>query len=1051
MKSWRAIVALLAVVALWTPAAVAQTATGSISGVVEDESKGAIPGASVVVTNVDTGIARTVTTDQGGRYHVPGLISGHYEVQAQLQGFQTAIRKGIQMTIGAEPVVDLVLQVGIVTETTIVTAQAPLVDVVSSTVSGLVDDKTIRDLPLNGRSFDQLITLQSAAPMINDRGRTSLTGQGNVFSVSGARTQSNQYLMDGTELVGAGSITTQPGGVLGKNMGVEAIQEFTVLTSNYSAAYGKRAGGVVNIATRSGTNQFHGSLFEFHRDDRLDARNFFDQDAPPPFERNQFGGALGGPIRKDQTFFFATYEALRETLGETFIAIVPDANARRGLLPDPANPGQFRNVGLNPSVAPYMAALFPAPNGRNFGDGTAESINSVTRTSRQDFGLVRVDHRLSDKDSLFGRYNISQAKLADPDTNSLFGSLDNNRDQLFTLEEKRAYSTFLNSARFGFTRARVFSDSLPLVDIDSSLHFLDGAKTIGPLSFSTNSVGGPLTTTGTGSSAERFFVVNQLDWQDQINYYRGAHSIQAGVQFQRIEHDENFQNSVRGSYEFTSLETFLRGVASRFRAPAPGGAGDAHKDYLMKYFSTYFQDDLKARHNLTVNLGLRYELMTAPVEQSGNRVSNYVADIVNGTRVLQTEPRLGSPFFKAHNHSVAPRVGFAWDATGNGSTAVRGGVGVFYDQIENEFRFFTANNAPYFGLTEVNNPPFPLGFASGTGAQRTPTPDSIDPNIEVPRRTQWNIGVQRQLTTNMALGANYVNSRGYNLMRVTDANTARPQILADGTKFYPAGAARKNPALGGNRYVSSDASSWYDGLQLEVNQRVTSGLRYKVSFTYAKSTDNASVVIAQHSLAGPATTMDPDDIDRDKGPSAFDVRRNFVANFTYDVPTGGLTGISKAVFGGWQLGGIVTLQDGTPFTALVGFSRSRDLARSLADRPNLAPGASANPVLGGPDRYFDPTVFVLPAIGTYGSLGRDTLVGPGIELFDMNLVRVVQLSGHNRCDIRLEVFNVFNHANFGIPDSTIFNSDGSIRGAAGRITTTSTTSRQVQLGVKYSF
>jgi hypothetical protein len=236
-----------------------------------------------------------------------------------------------------------------------------------------------------------------------------------------------------------------------------------------------------------------------------------------------------------------------------------------------------------------------------------------------------------------------------------------------------------------------------------------------------------------------------------------------------------------------------------------------------------------------------------------------------------------------------------------------------------------------------------------------------------------------------------------------------------------------------------------------VNQRVTSGLRYKVSFTYSKSTDNASVVIAQHSLAGPAVTMDPDDIDRDKGPSAFDVPRNFVANFTYDVPTGGSSGLAKTVLGGWQLGGIVTLQDGTPFTALVGFSRSRDLARSLADRPNLAPGASANPVLGGPNRYFDPTAFTLPPIGTYGNVGRNTLVGPGVELFDMSLVRIVPLSAHNRLDVRLEVFNVFNHANFGIPDNTVFNADGSIRGAAGRITTTSTTSRQVQLGVKYSF
>ena len=323
MQSSKRVLVLLGALLLGTPLLKAQTATGSISGAVQDESRAVVPNANVVITNVDTGVPRSLTTDGAGRYHAPGLLPGHYEVQAQAEGFQTAVRKGIQLTVGSELAINLSLQVGQVAQTTIVTAEAPLVETVTNTLSGLVDDRAIRDLPLNGRSFDQLISLQSAAPTIQARVRTSLTGSANVFSVSGARTQSNQYLMDGTEVVGAGSVTTQPGGVLGTNMGVEAIREFQVLTSNYSAAYGKRSGGVINIATRSGTNQIHGSAFEFHRNDNLDARNFFDVDPanplqrsdPPEFKRNQFGGALGGPLLRDMSFFFGTYEGLREALG----------------------------------------------------------------------------------------------------------------------------------------------------------------------------------------------------------------------------------------------------------------------------------------------------------------------------------------------------------------------------------------------------------------------------------------------------------------------------------------------------------------------------------------------------------------------------------------------------------------------------------------------------------------------------------------------------------------------------------------------------------------
>ncbi|OFW41329.1 MAG: hypothetical protein A3J28_05315 [Acidobacteria bacterium RIFCSPLOWO2_12_FULL_60_22] len=565
----------------------AQSSSGSIAGVVEDESGAVIPGATVTVTNVDTGISRAVTSDGAGRYRVPGIIPGHYEVQAEATGFQTEVRKGLQLTVGSDMAINLTLKVGQVTEKTVVTAEAPIVETTTSTMAGLVDDKTIRDLPLNGRSFDQLISLESSAPAYRLQRTNVANGMMDVFSVNGARTRANTFLMDGTELVGAGIATSGPGGVLGKNMGVDAVQEFKVLTGNYSAAYGKRAGGVINIATRSGTNQIHGSGFEFLRNDNLDARNFFDQTPQPPeFRRNQFGGAVGGPIRKDQAFYFGNFEGLREGLGLTNLAIVPDDNGRRGLLPDRNNPGQFVNVGVAPEVRPFFS-LFPPPNGRNFGDGTAESFSAPTQVSSQDFVLTRVDHKISDKDFLMGRYNFMRARRVSPEVNPYFGNFDSSHDNSISLEEKRIYATTLNSARFAFSRSRALNTSAPLIDVDPSLAFYPGAAAVGQISFTSATGASGLTAAGIGTSYDRHYIINQFEVSDQVFHQRGGHSLSMGVQVQKIQHNENYGSNKLGSFEFVDLASFLQGKARLFRSASPSGGGDATKAYRLTYFSTF--------------------------------------------------------------------------------------------------------------------------------------------------------------------------------------------------------------------------------------------------------------------------------------------------------------------------------------------------------------------------------------------------------------------------------------------------------------------------------
>lgn len=1047
---WVVGVSTLAIFLLAASFAWAQTATGSISGVVRDETGAVIPGANVTVTNVDTGISRSILSDSAGRYRVTSLIPSMYEVQAQVAGFETGVRRGIQLTVANDLEINMALRVGQVAQVAVVTAEAPLVQTLTGAVSGLVDDRAIRDLPLNGRSMDQLIALQSSAPKVYLRSGTRSAVGGDSYVVGGARDQSNQFIMDGTEMIGAGSRTLTPGGALGISMGVEAVREFVVFGSSYSAAYGKKGGAVINMATRSGTNLFHGSAFEFLRNDNLDARNFFDRGEPPEFRRNQFGGALGGPIRRDQTFFFGNYEGLREGLGLTQIDQVLDDNARQGLLPDRQNPGQFINVGVAPEIKPYLV-FFPRANARNFGDGTAEAILNPLRVSNQNFYLGRFDHRLSDKDSFFARYNYTNAEQFQTSDVLLFPQVNPSSAHVLTLEETRAYATTVNTIRFGFARATIFQDGRRTQPYDDSLVFIPGSPEVGELNFElgvTRGAPGALTSQGT-SQTKRFWAFNQFEIQDQVFHQHGPHSLQFGVQVQRLQENLNFGGTKWGAFNFIALRDFLTAKPDLFVAPDPFGGGNATKGNRTTFVAAYLQDDYKVRPNLTLNLGLRWEFLTSPTEVNG-RLSNFPVKTVDGLFVVDSSPSVGVPLYDSHKTNFAPRVGFAWDVRGDGKTAVRGGFGIYYDQNVVEFSTFTSNNPPFFGLVQIPNPSFPLGLSTGTVRRPIPGVDAIDENFDVPTRLQYNLSVQRQLMSNMAVSLGYVGSNAYHLTRRRALNTTRPQFLPDGDVFFPGGALI-NPQIGRSLYVSSDATSNYHSFQAEVLQRLTRGLRYKVSFTYAKYIDSASIMGGAQRTGDNGSTMHPYDLGRDRGLSSFDVRRNLVANFTYDLPWQNATAAVARWIGGWQVGGIVTLSDGMPFSAVTGFNRSRDRARTVVDRPNLRPGASKNPVLGGPDRYFDPSGFELQPVGGYGNVGRNTLIAPGLATFDFTLVKVVPVSERVKVDFRGEFFNLFNRANFGLPRHTIFTSSGEINRAAGRISDTVTFSRQIQFGLKVLF
>jgi len=472
---------------------------------------------------------------------------------------------------------------------------------------------------------------------------------------------------------------------------------------------------------------------------------------------------------------------------------------------------------------------------------------------------------------------------------------------------------------------------------------------------------------------------------------------------------------------------------------------------------------------------VRWEFLTSPTEASGNRISNYAVDIVNGLSVIRTEPVIGHPIYHTSFDTVAPRIGFAWDTFGDGKLAIRGGAGIFHDQIEHTGSGNLFGNPPFFKLLEVSGPNFPLGFSGAVGQTGLPAPEGgVDVNAKAGTVIMFNLGIEREITSNTLFKIGYVGSTSYHLFRSSDLNGVAPDIQPGGVYFYPSGRLRKNPGLPSTRMKTTDANSAYHALQLDFLQRLNSGLRYKLSYTFSKAIDTASVNAGPEARNTGSTTLIADNLRADRGLSAFDIRNNFVSNFTYDLPLQNFSGVARQVLGGWQVGAIVTLSAGFPANIFTSFNRSRDgNTAGTVDRPSLAPGRSNNPIegstsgcpgiqegqkLGTPDLYYDPCAFVLPEPGYYGNLGRNTVIAPGLANVDLTLVKMITVTEQVKVDFRTEVFNLLNRANFGLPSQNVLLQPPAAQpnqhqylGAAGRISTTTTFSRQIQFGLKLIF
>jgi len=1058
---------LIGVVGVQSP--LAQGTTGTILGVVEDESQAVLPGVTVTATNIETNQSRTVISDDEGRYRLPQLPLGPYEVQAELTGFSTEVRRPITLTIASEAVVDFSLSIGQITERVVVTGEASLVETTSAVTSGLVDDKKIRDLPLNGRDFAQLALLQEGVVNIpsgiSGGGRINRTQAGNEgvkIALAGTRITQSAFLLDGTDI--RNHMGGVPAGATGAVAGVETVREFKVITGAYSAEYGRFSGGVITAVTKSGTNDVHGSIYEFHRNSALDARNFFDRDPQnptersdvPEFKRNQFGFSLGGPIVPDKTFVFGSYEGFRQRLLNTEISIVPSQPARDGLLFGP----------VSPEAQPYID-LYPEPNGRDLGRGLAESFNAERFPVNQDLFTVRVDHQFSDSDSFFARYTFDESDKQTFDTPQTDLVYDY-RYQYLTLSEKKIITpNLINEAKFGFVRSKNIQQPIETVAVDPSLRFSRQPEPVIGRFF-----GAGLSSFGAFLQLRQF--PTNFQYSDDLSYTRGRHFLKMGVHFTRFQYNVDVGVRTHGVYIFTSIPGLLSGAPLRFD-------GFSTAAYLagmrQNLFGFYIQDDWKFSPRLTLNLGLRYEFITIPTEVGTGEsigmpeIEGRIANLVN---VLDSELHVGNPYFEDNPSlkNFSPRIGFAWDVFGNGKTSLRGGAGVFYNLfLSNVYQASPVFNPPFALRITAFRPDFGPNADPYSSATALPSLWAMG-DVKQAYMMTFSLTLQQEIMPQTVLTVGYQGSQGRKLGRLTnDANLAVP-IKYDASQFpngpgpefngrtyFPYCAAyaadgscsseislpKRNPAFAGIRMELWDANSFYNSFKIGVNRRFSSSLQFQMAYNNSKTVDDSSNV-GHFDSSGDLSSVDPDDRKLSRGLSAIHNRHAFSFNFSYDLPG------QQSIFGGWQLNGILTAATGSAATLDVGFDPAHSQQAEFEQRPELISGSN-NPVLADgrdPNQYYDTSGLAVAEEGFFGSLGRNTLITPGLITFDLGVTKNFKLHEEATLQFKAEFFNLFNRVNFGLPGLQVFNSRG-LTSNAGLITDTITTSRQIQLALKLLF
>ena len=1051
---------LLSILILIAPGARAQMVGGTISGDVVDPAGSAVARAEVVIRNDETGSERKFVTADGGAFSAPSVAVGVYTVTVSRDGFAPLSRTGIGLTVGQNVQLHLVLTVGSVQQTVSVVDTPAIVDTSTLQTQGLVDERQVKELPLNGRSFDQLIELNPASVSYTTQRSggvgTSNSSVGNMYSVSGRRPQDNLFLLNGIEYTGASLINVTPGGTSGQLLGVDAVREFNVVSDTYGANYGKRTGAQVSIITASGGNKVHGSVYEFLRNSALDARNYFDQANIPEFQRNDFGAALGGPLRHDKLFGFGNYEGYRQHLGLSAVSFVPDDASRAAAS----------------SIVRPLLALWPVANGPELlnpngtPSGIAEAFANPPQHVREDFGTTRIDANLTANDLLFGVYTVDDSDANTPSQNPYSTIYERLREQVWSAQEQHVFSpNLLNTLRIGFSRgAYYFTGQAP----ESVAGWITG-KPVGAvvISGSTASNGASqVTLAGANTGSNNQAVRNLFTVDEHVFWTHGRHQVEFGVWLQQLQSNDNLAQNQYGQASFSTLSAFLKGTVATFTiVPSPTELG-----WRSLFGAGFIEDAWKVTPRLELRAGFRSESTSGWNEVHG-RASNY--GFTNG--VIDTNPTIGSSALSDNRAKFMPepRIGVAYDLFGNGKTAVRANFGV-HRALLDTLDYRLDQTAPFNTTLSFSNTTVDklasLASGSSTGSGQI-SPSNVQPDIATPTVLAWTFKIEQQVAPATSLTIGYVGSHGYHQILSEDQNTpvtvtcpapGCPAALAPGTVFYPS-TTKANPNVANTTSWVGQGVSNYNGLEVDVRRQLSHGLQLRGVYTFASNLDNGSAWNTSVSANTPAFVMYPGNPGLDYGPAATNIRHAGAINGTWELPfSQGLLAnpVAKELVGGWSLSGIATLQSGFPFSPQLGYNPTGNGDTRNPVRPNRAAGFSG-PLYGKTvQQWFDPAAFSAPISGTFGNVGRDTLTGPGLSELDLALAKSTTIHERLRAQFRAEFFNVLNHSNFTTPNAVVYSSGATPKAptaeaaaspTAGVISATATTSRQIQFGLKLLF
>jgi hypothetical protein len=1023
----------------------------AIQGIVSDSSGGAVAGATVRITNVETGAVRNQLTDDAGRYDAPSLSVGRYDVRAEKTGFRSVVKSGVLLVLGQRETIDLALQVGDVRETVQVESAPTLVEVTTEDASGLVGERQVKDLPLNGRSYDQLITLNPGVVNYTSQRAggigTSNSVVGNMFSASGRRPQENVFLLNGVEFTSASEINNTPGGASGQLLGVDAVREFSIVKDSYGAEYGKRPGAQVNIVTASGSNEFHGDVYEFLRNSALDARNYFDHGDIPGFRRNVFGGSLGGPLKKDKTFVFGNYEGFRQNLGLSDLTLVPDAASRAGAVA---------------SIQPLLA-LWPVANGPELltstgaPSGIAEAFNNPNQRIREDFGTARLDQIFSERDSLAIVYTGDDSEAHSPTSNP-FSLVDIYlREQVASLSETHILSpTLINKATLGFSRGAFYFNSGTTVDLPGWVHAGQPVGAIVVGGGTTLNGASQITNGGTNAGSDLRAARNLFTASDQVTLIRGRHQLSFGGWLQRIQANDSLVQDQYGQVSFTNLQSFLQGKVSTYTY-APGYTPLSWRSLEG---AVYAEDAIKPTPALELRLGFRGESTNGWNEAQG-RASNYTFD---SSGIIAAQPVVGGSALSVNNAKFlpAPRIGLAWSPVASKRTVFRAGFGLYYTMLDN-LSYRLDQNGPDNPVFAVKNIAFSGIDPAATYAGVKAIPSGVQPDLRTPTVESWSLKVEQQISASTSLSIGYAGSHGYHELLSLDANLPARTICPAspcpagypvGAYFYPTGAPLANNAVWNTTHWFSEGISSYHGLEVDLVHRLAHGLQFRGAYTFSRALDDGDNMNTSVATNSPAFVANPLAPKSDYGRASFDVQHAAVISATYELPFGrGKWALAnpwlQKTVSDWQISGIETVQSGLPFTPQLSYNPSNDGDTRNPVRPSWNPNFSGPVIEGGPSQYFNPNAFIQPLNGTYGNVGRNILQGPSLVETDLSFAKKIAVSERLKLQFRAEFFNLLNHTNFNTPNPVVYTAaTGGPSPTAGVITSTATTSRQIQLGLK---